>query len=218
MRVHDRKPNTKWIDRSGTVTEHGLEILSWHGFGVTEDGRETSFSVWNVRCPYCKNVYQAWGTTLSRNRSCGCHKRQKVDPALKTLRRQWHERKRMNHLEKSWLSFDRFAADCGPQWFAAKNPKLIPKDKRKPLGPGNFVIVEVSAEQGVLRTYGKRYGINGKFLTTRQACEILGVSRQRVHQMEDHVVERKILEKLIGLGQAPPIITRQSIASESPSD
>ncbi len=190
MIIQQREPGVKWIDRTGEVTQYGMKILSFAGFGQQQDGKKTSFSVWNVECPHCHSVTPMWGTGLKRNKSCGCVNFRQKDAIYHSMRAIWNRLNAAHHFGTEWSDFSQFEKDLRTEWEKLDSPKVIAVDRQQPIGPRNYKLLPQQAGVTV-RAYGLRFFVDGQWYTTGTAREMLGVSRQRIHQMsEDSVVSR----------------------------
>jgi hypothetical protein len=191
MKIVVRNPGPKFKSRVGEVTPHGLKVVSFVGFGVTENHRKTSFSVYEVLCPHCNKTSQMWGNCISRNKSCGCVDWLAQPPIHHAMRTIWTREKA--YLCDRWKDWDLFYSDLSPKWFP--NAKIFAKDRTQPLSPDNYEFLDSGKTGKNARAFGIRITVNGQVFVMAQIARILGVSRQRVHQMSrDVLIERLKIE------------------------
>ena len=171
MDIEKRQPvaGSRFKDRSGTVTKHGVKVLSFSGFSGP-------FSVWHCLCPLCGDEFDVYQTALGTQRSCGyeCRGRslRHTSPKLHGI---WTRLRSTGGICPEWFDDWRAMLDAvGP---LSDTQTLVLIDPAKPLGPGNFAVRP-------LRDHGKPVADwHGEPVTVKRAAEILGITRQRAAQL-----------------------------------
>lgn len=192
MQIDTRVPGPKFKSRVGEVTPHGLEIVQFIGFGICSNGRKTSFSVYNVFCPHCKSTTWMWGNGLHRNKSCGCVEWKQQPESYHKLRRIWTNEKMF--LCDRWKLWDNFYADLQSAWYP--NAKIFAKDTSKPLSPDNYEFLNSQQVGKNARAYGVKIVVSGQTFTMGQIARLLGLSRQRVHQLRRELLIERLMAKI----------------------
>jgi len=174
MDIDRRQPTgTRFRDRSGDVTPHGIKILDFAGFSG-------KFSVWRCLCPKCGDEFDMVQTAFARQKTCGrrCPGVVTKSGQCRRLYNRWNHLRHLGRLSPEWSDWDAIFAAVGPlQTADGKLLSLIPIDPSKPVGPDNFELKS-----------GDECGISvaeyfGEPITTKQAAKILGVTRQRADQL-----------------------------------
>jgi transposase-like protein len=193
MQVFTRSPGKKFKDRTGEVTPHGLKIIRFLGFGITESGKKTSFSVYDVECPHCGSTSQMWGNGLSRNKSCGC-KTNKQPQIYHAMKRKWNSLSKSRSLCDHWQVWENFQSDLSDAWF--DGAKIFAKDVSLPISPGNYILMHSDICGLNSRAFGFKVTIGSRVFTFSESARVLGVSRQAVHQMSKESLIHQLTEKI----------------------
>lgn len=190
MKVSERAALTKkWIDRTGQVTNGGVKVVRFLGFGIKADGAESTFGVWLCVCPKCGNEFKKWATDLENAKRCNtCHKR-KRSPEERKLARVYERNKQ--HIDPNW-SKDEFINHFYANYRAGTVCRINPKEK---LSPTNWRIEPAANTETlsfsfrrhpVLRVLSKDTRVisftsptgETKMMTITDAASMLGCSEQ----------------------------------------
>lgn len=215
--VCERAPvSPKFVDLTGQVNQYGVEWLRHHGFGMKRNGQPGKICVWVCRCPKCQSEYQEWRTAFARSRGCSnCRnakdpeKHRQIDRWKRIFRNQMAAGK----LSGEWTDRDRFIGDMieiedrntGGRTVIALKPELG-------LRPGNFALLhrcdnfdpQTINEQLDLFEGGRYWLISRNksqpiIVTPPPAGIIIGVSRQRIHQLSYEQVQLR-LDEVVATG------------------
>lgn len=210
--VRNIHPKSKrFVDLSGTTTRHGVKVLRRLGFGQKADGTFSSISIYECQCPLCNGIYRMWGNQHLRNKSCGClrlvHDGIRTSEVVKAGRTYYSRLRRDQQiLGKDLQPFDRFWS-LFVQHFT-EGFRLARLDDSEPLSMQNHVLLKGTSSKNlgrVIRVEFQGIGMGNHYhqLYTMPDCSVLlGVSRQRVHQMDSTHLEHRMLAEIYADFQA----------------
>lgn len=170
LEEREAKPGS-FVDITGFVNEYGIRFIRFAGF-------KKQYAAWECECPLCGEHFVVRGSCRKTVQSCGCKNAKRPDAA----RRNW--------MRKIWLKF--IVGQCVPEWedfetFYSDMPdsmqqgcliyRLNTADKFSKL---NYNIVETD-RRSTHRC--KTLQVGSKLMTSTQIGDLLGLSRQRVHQL-----------------------------------
>ena len=188
----------KFRDRSGTKNDHGVKFL--RPLGKFKGG--AGYVAWECECPYCQTVFVIASNSCKKQQSCGCNRANNAGRPRKTNAERYHRSiMRLRHeVCSQWKDLPTFLRFCELIKFRqdqSDERRMVCRDHEKPLGPDNYVVTD---QKGAW-TRSPMVLHNGKWIGLVQAAKILGMTRQRAHQIR---LER-IQERLDSLNEEPAV-------------
>jgi len=188
----------KFKDRSGTKNKHGVKFL--RPLGKFKGG--AGYVAWECECPYCQTVFVIAANSCQKQQSCGCNRAGNAGRPRKPNAERYHTAvlNLRHEICPEWKDLQTFVQFCKSIDFRQDQDderRLVCRDRTQPLGPDNYLLTD---RKGAW-TRSQMVLHNGKWIGLVQAAKILGMTRQRAHQIK---LER-IQERLDLLNEEPTV-------------
>lgn len=174
--IVEREPNRRgpFLDLTDHVNKHGVRFLRHAGF-------KKQHAAWECICPLCGTHFVIRGACRHDVQSCGCSRLANPDADRRNWLKKVHENVIVKDCDSDWDDFELFYVDVPKE--LTQGSLILKQYVHLPYSKHNFRIYHPS-----IRTthHCKTFMVDGEPITSVEIADLLGVTRQRVHQLMQH--------------------------------